>query len=256
MKAYHMWSPGNELPGNVRPAGLQYHYDGEWVDDDSSIERDDEVTQRWPVPPYVVTDNTETLKNAVIALEELQLENDELRNRIHNVGLNWLEKVGECQLTIKRLEDELIEKDKIRKEVTEELHHYKKATNHHTLENLEAIMGALPEAKDLEGENLCATGCWDDLTDENGSSRWKLSLLLIADRTPQYLEGNTITDAMVVEAGGRVLCEVRDVHSTPWKDELLMGVDPDSIMKFICWGDAWKHCRIKATDLEVAKCQS
>jgi len=176
----------------------------------------------------------------------LETERDELKKELQ-------ENIESSLIVDAQREDAVNEKTTLKRRLQEtedkyvlrsvELVDLRKAINGHTPENLKEIMKGIPEPADLEHSTIGAVGSWDE------NDNWNMSIIL----TPvvEYIEGDAITDAMVVAAGGRVPCDVRR-YEEGWIDDTLFMVDSKTDRKFVCQKSNWQRCRIKTSDLPEA----
>jgi len=140
--------------------------------------------------------------------------------------------------------------------LAKELVELRAATAGHSIENIATIMKAAPLAEDLEGHEF------EYRNPEDGEERFRtghwyrsgaiLEPRLIRVPIVEWIENDDITDKMVVKAGGRVPCQVKDFEHEDWNDDTLYEVEMNGYHSFICKADEWKHCRIKKSDLEVS----
>jgi len=144
----------------------------------------------------------------------------------------------------------LDENEKLRKERTELLF-FREITGNHTLENLRTIISAAPKAK--AGERVLVHSRSDYRLGENRCVKVEFH----SEPMVEYLEGDEITDALVLANGGRVPCKWKNAIGD-WVEGLLIAVDPNQetpsyvIMSKTSGavGTGWKHCIIKKSDIE------
>jgi len=124
------------------------------------------------------------------------------------------------------------------------------ATNGHTLENVREIMKAAPPAEILKGSRL-EVKCSGETMKTGEVAMWAPCIYVYP--IVEYIEGDEITDELVLANGGRVQCETATIGGE-WVGEksFLVAVDRDSVF-WTMVGDrinAFNTCRIKKSDLK------
>jgi len=188
------------------------------------------------------------LENAEAELEELKKERDALKR----YG-------AEDQKTMAELK---VERDQLRAEIDrhkrwkKELIDYRAVTGKHSIENIATIMKAAPPAEGLDdyawhydhvsdGDNYWNSSIKAWLTYQGHMTDW---MTIIRKPIIEWIENPT--DEMVVKAGGRVPCEVRDHEAQEWKDDTLFMVSHGKMLAFKGMDHHWKKCRVKKSDLQ------
>jgi len=128
-------------------------------------------------------------------------------------------------------------------------------------ENIATIMQAAPPAENLEGLKLEyrlpkeGENTWFYTNKPNEGCAWGAAgkhwqtLFLVRVPIVEWIENDDITDEMVVKAGGRVPCEVRDREECEWVSETLLMVEEEMTCRFITVNTNRIKCRIKKSDL-------
>lgn len=181
--------------------------------------------------------------------------NDEIEKLVQQRDNALCEVATLRKKTVKRLELELESEKRAHAENVKDFGPIVDATNGHTLENIREIMKAAPPAEDLDGMRLSwrhvapnepvwdwAGEGWDSRNRANGKRMTKCPIV-------EYIEGDEITDELVLANGGRVPCEVRDHEVEEWVPNTLYEVEGGGL-PFCCKSGSWKHCRIKKADLK------
>jgi len=155
--------------------------------------------------------------------------------------------IEHVELTKER--DELLEAQVA---LMKERNSWKEAIAGHSVENVKEIIGSCPTPQVLEGKRLAQEFT---LHSPNGPDFIIKFAIISTDEDIEWIEDDDITDAMIVKAGGRVPCQVRDFSDSDWyfHRRVLLCVS-DNKQRFTILKDGrtrglWKHCRIKKSDL-------
>ena len=201
-------------------------------------------------------------------IRELEYANDVLKSMVDRweaTASKHLDLVNALKVQRDELEDKansyLDRIERLKKDfgvIYRENKELREATNGHTPENLEQIMKAAPPAgckferrEAKVGETFWNNwGEWIDI--RHATPSWPVFVL-----TPvvEYIEGDEITDELVLANGGRVPCEVKDNDEDEWRTgRILLCVSRDTNEPFVVlvnglWG-SWGQCRIKVSDLK------
>jgi hypothetical protein len=190
----------------------------------------------------VVTDNSETLKNALAKLHEYECRAKAAEDEVAELKHKLSKK--ERQLIQSQKSDERQHRKTV--EATTLCNSYRSATNGHTLEDIKTIMQAMPSPEELDGCKLVVT-C--DMLNP---------YIVHLDVVPivEYFQG-PITDELVQEHG-RIECEVKDFRMEEWRPSELLLVDPKSEAPFGAFSEkdgveTWEECRILQSTIDKAR---